>query len=250
MTSGASARLAYALFARVARRRRRRALHPAGVVLEATLHTTGVGPGVFARAATHRGIVRFSRGVGTPPPLPDVFGLALRVPDAYGPGRHQDVLLSSARRGPLLQCLPVPTRYPLRQPFSSFLPFRFGDPLRAILAEAVAGDDHGRSGLGGVTTAAEGGRLRLTLTAAPVLGRGEPIATLEIGARLPPDAAALLRFDPWNTASDLRPWGPAMGLRSAAYAGSRRGHAEAAAARRSRRLPLGRLLRRVRRRVA
>jgi hypothetical protein len=34
-----------------------------------------------------------SRALGLPEWLPDPCGLAIRAPDAYGPGRHQDLLM-------------------------------------------------------------------------------------------------------------------------------------------------------------
>jgi hypothetical protein len=43
-----------------------------------------------------RPLLRFSRGAGLPEPLPDVLGVAIRLPDAHGPGR-QGVAGSCAR---------------------------------------------------------------------------------------------------------------------------------------------------------
>lgn len=44
---------------------------------------------LLSRRGEHRAIARFSRAVGLPRPLPDLLGLSLRVPDAYGSGLHQ-----------------------------------------------------------------------------------------------------------------------------------------------------------------
>jgi hypothetical protein len=41
-------------------------------------------------------VVRFSRAGGLPEPLPDALGVAVRLPGAYGPGRDQDLLVTSS----------------------------------------------------------------------------------------------------------------------------------------------------------
>jgi hypothetical protein len=93
-----------------------------------------------------------------------------------------------------------------------------------VLAEADGGATTTPfAGLGGLIDAAERGGLRFTLLVAGSRGPGSPIGTVEVGRRLPPDDASGLRFNPWNTSPDLRPWGPFMRVRDAAYAGSARG---------------------------
>lgn len=54
---------------------------------------------VFADAASMTVVTRLSRGYGRPLSKPDVHGLAIRLPDAGGTGRPQDLLLASAKRG-------------------------------------------------------------------------------------------------------------------------------------------------------
>src|SRR5207248_10922928 len=48
-------------------------------------------------------LVRFSRGAGLPDVLPDVPGIAIRIPDADGAGHPQDLLLSTGGGSPLLR---------------------------------------------------------------------------------------------------------------------------------------------------
>jgi hypothetical protein len=94
--------LAEHLFARLARLRHRRALHPRGTVAAATVSFdpasalgSAVGPG------PHQVRVRLSRGLGVPPPLPDVHGVAVRLDHDEGrvdllfsgTARHQSTLL-------------------------------------------------------------------------------------------------------------------------------------------------------------
>src|SRR4051794_36038915 len=78
--------------------RRGKAVHPHGAVHRATLRVSGdpAAPGearLLSEPGQHLAIVRFSRSVGLPRPLPDLLGLSIRIIDAYGAGRHQDLLL-------------------------------------------------------------------------------------------------------------------------------------------------------------
>jgi hypothetical protein len=101
-----------AAFGALAHVRRARALHPDGAAFAAVLRVPGGRcPGVplLDAPGEHRALVRVWRAAGTPWPLPDGLGLALRVPDAHRPGRHQDVLLTTTIGLPLLHHLVVPT---------------------------------------------------------------------------------------------------------------------------------------------
>jgi hypothetical protein len=67
-------------------------------------------------------LLRFSRGAGLPEPLPDALGVAIKLPDAHGPGADQDLLLTSSSDRPLLRRLLFPARSFLRGAFSTALP--------------------------------------------------------------------------------------------------------------------------------
>lgn len=60
------------------------------------------GSTLLSAPGVHTAIVRFSRSIGAPRPLPDLLGMSLRVLDAYGPDRHQDFLLVTCGARPLL----------------------------------------------------------------------------------------------------------------------------------------------------
>jgi hypothetical protein len=60
------------------------------------------GARLLVPGARYDAVVRFSRGGGLPEPLPDALGVAVRLPDAYGPGRTQDFLVTSSADLPLL----------------------------------------------------------------------------------------------------------------------------------------------------
>jgi hypothetical protein len=112
------------VFGTVAAVRRARALHPRGVVVDATLHRlphppTGVewldGPD------DERVTVRFSRSAGLPAPVPDVLGLALAVP--LPDGSRGDLLLSTSGRAPVLRHLLLPRRDPLGSAYTCLVPY-------------------------------------------------------------------------------------------------------------------------------
>src|SRR5215210_1279406 len=116
-------------FGALSRLRGARIFHPDGVgyagALRITRPQTGY-PGVplLQRRGEHRALIRFSRGAGLPEPLPDVLGLALRILDVHGRGRHQDFLLVTSADAPVLHHLLLPgVRGFFAQSFSSVLPY-------------------------------------------------------------------------------------------------------------------------------
>ena len=106
-------------------RRVDRPLHPRGVVVSGTLRT-GDDPDAPGAVPPYDGpvVVRVSRSVGLPPPLPDVHGLAFRWQTA---GRTNDVLLSSAGTGRLRRFVLAARRSPWSGAFSTVMPFRTQD---------------------------------------------------------------------------------------------------------------------------
>ena len=120
--------LAERAFAGLARLRHDRALHPRGSVADATLWvdepTCALGRALGA--GPHPAVVRLSRGLGLPSPLPDVHGVAVRLErDAgrvdllfSGTSRHQSTLLPYRSRSGLVWlglARTAPTRFLLRE---------------------------------------------------------------------------------------------------------------------------------------
>jgi hypothetical protein len=205
-----------AVFGTVARLRGARGLHPTGDAFHATLRVPGGRcPGVplLGEGGEHPALVRLSRAAGLPEPLPDGLGLALRVPGAHGPGRDQDVLVTSTKAVALVQHLPlVTTRRPHETTYSSLVPFRLAGRLRLLGA---------RPGEAG----------RFELCTATLAGRWAPVAEIVLGAPLAPADAEALAFDPLNTGGGIRPCRPLRGIRASAYAASRAARGGTAAAR-------------------
>jgi hypothetical protein len=125
-------------------------LHPRGRVVRGTLHRFGAaersGAAWLDAAGTDEVVVRQSRAIGMPRPLPDIVGLALRVPTEGG--GHGDLLFASTGLGRLTRYTLTPARSPAGRPLTTLLPVRtaaggmllalaFHDERRAGLAWSV-----------------------------------------------------------------------------------------------------------------
>lgn len=100
-------------------------LHPRGDVLSGTLvrienvHRSGVR--WLDTAGTDEVIARLSRAVGLPPSLPDVHGIAIRIPVDH---HHADLLFASTGLGPVTRFLLLPGREIATRPLTTLLPYR------------------------------------------------------------------------------------------------------------------------------
>jgi hypothetical protein len=203
VASEATSLLAGSAMAALAAARRGKAVHPHGLVHRATLRVYGgpdapAGSELLSRPAEHDAIVRLSRSIGLPRPLPDLLGLSLRVLDAYGPGRHQDVLMVTSIDRPVLHHVFVPSGGPQQRIYSTSLPYKAGE--ESFILGALPGTSPDR----------------FKLAVAPPEGRFAPVADIELGERLP-DVADALRFNPWNTGGGLEPAGLLNRWRRRAY---------------------------------
>jgi hypothetical protein len=216
--------------------RRRRSLHPVGMGYEGWLQVSDGGqpqPGVppFQPGTTRPALLRFSRGAGLPEPLPDALGVAIKLPDAHGPGADQDLLLTSSTDRPLLRRMLFPASSFVHRAFSTALPYDFGgDRVVLLLVPAhtghrrsTDGDDHptARGALAELRAAADG--LRFELRVARTFGHSQALATVIVGPPLPADQTEALRFNPWTTGPRIRPAGWLNLLRDTAYRASQRG---------------------------
>ena len=212
-----------AVLAAAAAARRGKAVHPAGAVHRAELIVPGIpgappGSTLLSTPARHTAIVRFSRSVGMPRPLPDLLGMSIRVLDCYGPGNDQDLLLVSSADHPLGHFIFLPARDVWQRPYTSSLPYRAGSDsfLLGALADPASPRPDGADELDRLDKAAATGELRFRIAVAAPTGRFRPVATLWVGPRLAPDADAL-RFNPWITGGGLEPGGWLNRTRRAAY---------------------------------
>jgi hypothetical protein len=203
----------------IARARGGKPMHPRGAVFDAVLerHGGAAGWGVpwLDATATDAAVVRLSRGAGLPAPLPDLLGLAVRLP---GDGLPIDLLLSSTGAGPVTRLLPVPRR-DTATVYSSIMGYRSdaGSLRIAALPEAGGLPSEPRPLAGAV--ARDG--LSFTLAVARGLGPWQPFGRLTLTRPVPsldPD----VRFDavqhpPPGLVAD----GPMARFRAPAYARAR-----------------------------
>jgi hypothetical protein len=225
--SRAAAAILGQAFAGLARVRAGKPVHPRGMVYEASLELSGspaAPPSVpfLSTPGRHPGIVRFSRSLGMPTWLPDAFGLALRLSDLHGPGRHQDFLLVTSIDHPVLHHLLVPVRDAQSRAYSSSLPYLAGHEKILVGALPLPHSPRppGPTADERLIRAAATGRLRFALAVAPYRGRFRPVGELTVGRRLfvESDGAA---FDPYNSGGGLQPTGAFNRLRPSVYADSR-----------------------------
>ena len=220
---GTAGRAVAAPLGALARRRRGKPMHPRGVVLDAVLERTGGPAGwdvpFLAGHGEQAALVRLSRGGGLPTPLPDLLGLAVRVPAPEGP---VDLLLSTTGRGRLTRWV-LTLRWDAGATYSSLMGYRTvaGPVFLAALPDPGAPPVTAEPGP--IAAAARAGRLAFTLAAARGPGEWQPFARLRLLAPVPevdPD----LRFDAVrNPPPGLVPDGPMARFRAPAYAAAQQG---------------------------
>lgn len=194
-----------------------RVFHPEGVAFDARWDAIDpvLPPASPLGESGHRAVVRLSRAVGLPTPLPDLLGVAVKVLDVHGEGRDQDLLLVSVGPGPVGQRVLTPARDFTHTTFSSLLPYAVGRRRTPIVAD-VHGP--GPSTFGELRDAAA-----CALEVQLFLGSGGHFGRVALGRRLDDRIARALRFDPWHTGDELRPTGVLNRLRRPAYEASQRG---------------------------
>ncbi len=165
-----------------------RVFHPRGDAFTATVEVDGGGAWgarVLDEAGRHDVVVRLSRGVGLPEPLPDIVGLAIRFDGRGRDGGPLDVLVNTAGGPPVLRHVFLPA--PLGRTFSSVLPYRTGSGRRLLIGARDEGT--GRS---------------WELLAASLTGTWTRWGRLALGAPLPAEVSEELRFRPTLGAEDLQ----------------------------------------------
>jgi hypothetical protein len=217
---GPAPRAVEGVFDRVARWRSGRALHTAGIVLDARLVLDpGSCTGVALGAPEERpAVVRLSKSISLPGGRADLLGIGLRVPTRDG--ALLDVLFASVGRHDLTHVLLTPSRGWWNRPYSTILPYRVGGRLLVLgltpppIAAATDPDE--------VAAAVGRGPVALTVTEQQPGRRRHRIGSLTLDAVR--HGGPAFSFDPvLNHPPALRPARPLSRLRELAYTGSRRG---------------------------
>lgn len=232
-----------ALFGSLARVLGGRPLHPSGVAFDATLSVEGAGlagTALFGREAVWQARVRFSRGFGLPEPLPEILSMAIKVPNAYGEGRDQDLLLTASGRRPVARHLFSGGRSHLQRSYSSVLPFRAGAETVVFGAVPLDPPEPPGGDLEQLASAAAAGRLAFAVQAATPLGAWRTLGRLDVGRRLGEEEEATLAFTSDAAGGGIAPAGAINRIRGGAYAAAARARPRPLAAERTReRAPSG-----------
>ena len=213
-----------AVFGTMTRVRGKRAMHPRGLTFVADLQVDAapaITAGIFAPGARHEALLRLSKSIGLPPRLPDVLGFSIKVTDAYGPGRDQNLALASSGSAPVLRHLLVPAIGIEAAPYTTLLPYRVGG--RNLLFCARANLDAGAPRpltLDNVEAVVSRGGLTFNLLVADPRSGWEPVATVTPRGLHHDAVGSRLSFNPWDTSPDLLPVGLLQRLRRPAYEAS------------------------------
>lgn len=200
-----------AVFGGLSALRRLRIFHPRGTARLATVTISAGDHPLHVLAGTHDAIVRTSRGVGLPAPVPDIAGVAIKLLNAHGPGGHQDLLLVSSAAAVAARHLLVPVVEWAASPcYSSLVRYRNAGGERFLVGAAPDGDD------------------ALVLSTATVLSPWTVVGSVALGEGLDDESSDALRFSPWHTGGGLEPIGLVNRLRRGAYAGSQAARPDAA----------------------
>jgi hypothetical protein len=201
----------------LARWRQGKPMHPRGAVFDGVLErgTGTLGVPWLDEPARDEVLVRVSRGAGLPAPLPDLLGLAVRIPE--GP---VDLLLTSTGTAPLLRLVPVPRR-DAATTYSSIMGYR--SDAGTLRLAALPGFGHAPSDPDPLAGDVARAGLVFTLAAARGGDRWQPFGRLTVTAPREvrdPD----VRFDAVRHPPEgLVPDGPMARFRAPAYAAARRG---------------------------
>lgn len=184
-------------------------LHPDGRIRQATLEVTNPAPALQVPLFTESGavpcLVRVSRAIGLPSPLPDIGGLALRFhPDAAA-GSRGDLLFASTGTGRLTRWFLQAHLDPARSALTTLLPLSSASgPV--LFSLAPVGD----------------GPTAYQLSWARPRGNWTPLGRLSLGAALTPEDPPI-RFDAIeNPVPGLTNYPVVARLREPSYAAARR----------------------------
>ncbi|WP_214404321.1 hypothetical protein [Pseudonocardia lacus] len=225
-------RVVESVFGVVARVRAGRAVHSAGVAFDGrlTLDPDSLFGAAVGAGSGRPAVVRLSKSIGLPGGLPDLLGVALRVPvgdgdDGQGAGLLDVLFASTGRHRPAHLAL-LPSGRWWGGPYSTLLPYRTGGQL--VLLGVDAGDAPRTAPADPGTAAAlvAHGPVRMAVTELPLrdaLRRPRVVGELVLESVRDP-AEPAITFDPvLNHLPDLRLARPLTALREWAYTGSRRG---------------------------
>jgi hypothetical protein len=206
--------------------RRRRVFHPDGVLANGSIERVAP-PNVGLPIPTSSDVVaRISKGIGTPGPLPDIIGLALRIPPEPFAATPWDILLASAGSSVLGR---VAALHPViswtGQALTSLMPLRYDGANWWLRARMTTEIDGPGISLGRVSERIGHGGIEFDLDQARGASNFEPLARLALTDVIIPSPGEDVAFDPvLHTAPQVSLYpGWLAELRRRAYGRSREG---------------------------
>ena len=203
--------------------RHRRVFHPLGVL--ATGRIERIAPPAQGLPIKSSDVLaRVSKAVGVPGGLPDLIGLAWRMPPPTTAATPWDVLMVSAGSGRLTRFALRPTLSWTGTTLSTLMPLRRPDGWWWVTAEMKTDIGAGLS-LDSVREAISSNGVVFDIAQAHGTGPFEPLAELTLTAVIPTDQNHDVSFDPTRNTTDGVGLGPVWltNLRERAYLRSRRG---------------------------
>ncbi|MGV0835690.1 phosphodiesterase [Mycolicibacterium thermoresistibile] len=159
--------------------RHRRLFHPAGVLAGGTLERVAA-PGDGLPMVSGDVIGRVSKGIGLPGAVPDIVGLAWRMPPRLPPGNPWDVLLASTTNGPLGRLLLRPATSWTAVTMSSLMPVRHQDGIWWIRGRVASEFDESGLSLDAVRARIAEGGMVFDIEQAAGTGEFRPLARLTL----------------------------------------------------------------------
>lgn len=161
--------------------RQRRLFHPSGVLARGSLERTAPeGRGLPLYSCDVVG--RLSKGIGTPGSVPDIAGLAWRMPPQLS-GTPWDVLLASTLAGNRFVLWPANSWTGIT--FSSLMPLRFDGALWWLRARLDTEFDGAGLCVDTVDGQLERGGLEFDIEQSSTAGEFEPLGRLSLRQKLP-----------------------------------------------------------------
>jgi hypothetical protein len=203
--------------------RHRRVFHPLGIL--ATGRIERVAPRDEGLPIASADVVgRVSKAVGSPGGLPDLIGLAWRMPPRVDAATPWDVLMVSSGSGLLTRCTLRPTLSWTGTTLTTLMPLHREDGWWWLKAESIT-DVAGGLSLEAVRDAINDRGLVFDVQQAHGRGPFEPLAELSLTGVIPTDEDHDVSFDPARHTTAGVELGPAWltELRERAYLRSRRG---------------------------
>lgn len=185
----------------VAAARHRRVFHPVGVLAWGSIERVAVRDVGLPVESASDVLVRLSKGIGTPGALPDVIGLAFRLPAGGSPSGESpappwDVLLASAGSGRLSRFGVRPVVRWSGQPMSSVMPLRHQGTNWWLRAQILSAVDGAGVSLDSIGSSLRDGPLTVAIDQAPGFAPFHRLARLTIKDLVPQDEISDVDFDP------------------------------------------------------